>query len=238
VAAQLTRNQLFAIVNEVDATSTLFRHGFSILKEYRFASRDAEAVFVCMAGGAEKLLKLTVGMFAVDDGHGWPAQAAMRDAGHKITELDASARKMIDERVDRSTVPGVIRELLELTAANPGVWQIMATLERYATNGRFYNLDLLGGREQEDKSPQELWEELHMMVLDANPELLEQLAGAENDEARRTINGILMSTLGQWCELIYRSWVTGVCGPIAQEHSAALDLGHPEPRLKILNPDS
>jgi len=233
VATQLTRHQLFAIINEVDATSTLFRHGFSILREYRFASSDAEAVFVCMAGGTEKLLKLTVGMFAFDDGCGWPAQAAMRNAGHKITELDTSARNMIDERVDQSTVPGVIRELLELTTANPGVWQIMATLERYATNGRFYNLDLLGGRQQTDESPQALWEELHMMVVEANPQLLEQLAGAENDEARRTINEILMSTLGQWCELIYRSWVTGVCGSEAQKHSAALDLGHPEPRLRV-----
>lgn len=45
--------------------------------EYRFASRDTEAVFVCFAGGAEKLLKLTAGMFAVDDHEGWPTKATM-----------------------------------------------------------------------------------------------------------------------------------------------------------------
>lgn len=50
---------------------------------------------------------------------------------------------------------------------------MLETLERYAVDGRFYNLDLLGGRVQGKLSPQELWEQLQMTLLEANPEILD-----------------------------------------------------------------
>lgn len=226
----LDRDQGVALSYEIDATGTLFRHGLSILAEYRFAASDAEAVFVCFAGGTEKLLKLTYGLLAIDDGDEWPPQATMKDAGHRITELDRHVRTALAERVDRSTAPGLIAKLLDWTAGDPGIAQILATLERYATNGRFYNLDRLGGVEQPGESPQALWEELQMMVIDANPELLEQMAGPERDDARRTINRIIALSLGAWCELIQRSWITAVCGAEAQRWGFQLDLGHTVPK--------
>lgn len=226
----LDRLQSVALSHEIDAAGTLLRHGHAILSEYRFASRDAEAVFACLGGGAEKLLKLTVGLLAIAEGAPWPQQATMKDAGHRITGLDERVRRAIAERMDRSTAPGLIAKLLEWTGADPGISQILATLERYATNGRFYNLDRLGGLEQSGESPQALWDELHMMVIEANPKLLEQLANEERDDAQRTINRVIALSLGAWCELIARSWITGVCGAEAQRWSAQLDLGHEVPK--------
>jgi hypothetical protein len=49
-----SRAQDVALVREIDAASSLLRHGFAMLAEYRFALRDAEPVFDCLAGGAEK----------------------------------------------------------------------------------------------------------------------------------------------------------------------------------------
>jgi hypothetical protein len=118
--------------------------------------------------------------------------------------------------------------LLEWTGADPGIAQLLNTLERYATDGRFYNLDLLGGFEQ-GESPQNLWEELQQMVIEANPELLEQLAGEDRDVARGTMNRVLALSFGAWCELIKRSWATGVCGDEARTWSPQLDLGHEVP---------
>jgi hypothetical protein len=218
-----------ALSHEIDATSTLFRHGFAILREYTFASRDAEAVFVCLAGGAEKFLKLTVGVVAVDEGRGWPAKATLKKAGHRITELDDGVRETIARRAQLSSAPGLIANLLAATAADAGVKQALTTLERYATNGRFHNLDRLGGEATSDESPHDLWEELQQMVLEANPEVLEQLAGAGHREARIGINEILATSIGGWCELIRRSWITGVCGDQAQQWSYQLDLGHEAP---------
>jgi hypothetical protein len=78
-----TRAESAALSREIDAASSLLRHGFAILAEYRFASRDAEPVFACLAGGAEKLLKLTFGLATLDEGGGWPSKSTMQHAGHK-----------------------------------------------------------------------------------------------------------------------------------------------------------
>jgi len=230
----LNRHQSVALSHEIDAAGTLLRHGHAILAEYRFASRDAEAVFACLSGGVEKLLKLTVGVLALAEGAPWPQQATMKNAGHRITELDESVRTAIVQRTDRSTAPGLIASLLEWVRADPGHSQILATLERYATNGRFHNLDRLGGLQQRGESPQALWGELQAMVVDANPELLEQLAGDERDDAQRTINRVITLSLGAWCELIVRSWSTGVCGDEAQRWAAQLDPGHEPPRAALV----
>ncbi len=224
-----SRVESVALIREIDAASSLFRHGFAILADYRFASRDAEPVFVCLAGGAEKLLKLTFGLMTVDDGGGWPARAAMRNAGHKIVDLDTTVRGVLVQRQARSTAPGLIAQLLGMADGRPGVEQVLATLERYAVDGRFYNLDLLGGHTQGSESPQELWEELHMSILQANPETLEQLAGREHEQARQDVNDIIAAGLGVWCELRLRSWMTGVCGDDAGRLSSQLELGHPSP---------
>jgi hypothetical protein len=221
-----------ALSREIDAASSLLRHGFAILAEYQFASRDAEPVFACLAGGAEKLLKLSFGLSTVVDGGGWPPKATMQNAGHKIVELDGLVRALIVERRDRSTAPGLIAHLLEMTDGHPGILQTLATLERYAVDGRFYNLDLLGGGAQGKASPQELWSELELDIVEANPEMLEQLAGREREEARHTMNRIIAWSLGMWCELIRRSWMTGVFGETAVQWSSQLDLGHPPPRLQ------
>lgn len=67
-----------------------------MLADYRFASRDAEPVFACLAGGTEKLLKLTFGLVTVDGGGAWPSKATMQQAGHKIVELDATVRDLFE----------------------------------------------------------------------------------------------------------------------------------------------
>jgi hypothetical protein len=71
-----------ALSQEIDAAGTLLRHGHAILAQYRFAARDAEAVFVCLGGGAEKLLKLTLGLIQLDVDGMWPTKATMQRHSH------------------------------------------------------------------------------------------------------------------------------------------------------------
>jgi len=231
VPSELSPEQTAALSQEIDAASSLMRHGLAILTEYRFAARDAEPVLACLAGGAEKLLKLTYGLMCIDDGCQWPSKAAMRNAGHRIVDLDDTVRGMIDERRGRGSAPGLITRLLDLSEGHPGINQVLATLERYAVAGRFYNLDLLAGSAQGDGSPHDLWNELEMDIVEANPEMLEMLAGEDASVARRDMNKIIVGSVSIWCELLLRSWMTGVCGRTARGWSAQLDLGHAPPPI-------
>jgi hypothetical protein len=221
-----------ALSREIDAASSLLRHGFEILGGYRFASSDADPLFACLAGGTEKLLKLTFGLMTVDDGSYWPSKATMQGAGHKIVELDTTVRGLLVERQGRSSAPGLIAQLLDMTDRHPGVVQVLLTLERYAVNGRFFNLDLLGGRTQPNPAPEDLWAELERDIVEANPGMLDQVAARQHERFRQDMNGIIARSLGLWCELLARSWVTGVCGELAQECAPQLELGHPTPRVR------
>lgn len=152
--------RLRALSDEVDATSSLVRHGLAILGQYRHATRDADAIFVCLAGGAEKLLKLTVGLYATESAGAWPSKSVMQGIyGHDIVALDGKVRRLVTDLQAQSTAPGYIRELLEQVDANQYLGSILATLARYAIRGRFYNLDTLAEAPQPEDSPAQPWEE-------------------------------------------------------------------------------
>lgn len=221
---EVRRKRLRALSDEVDAASSLFQHGFRILQDYKFATRDADPLFVCLAGGSEKLLKLTLGLHEMEDTGSWPSAIVMQGFGHRITALDAQTRPLIRNRCAQSTAPGYIQQLLDEVGRDPYIKQILATLERYAVHGRFYNLDYLGDKPQPKASPAELWEELHQALLELRPELLVKLASSEWEEGRREINKIIEGSIRLWCELIARSWMTGVIGEQAKQWSFQLGL--------------
>src|SRR5215218_6093438 len=110
---------LKALSDEVDAASSLFHHGFRILRGYKFATRDADPLFVCLAGGSEKLLKLTLGLHKMEANGSWPSASIMQAFGHKITVLDSEARLLIRNRRTESTAPGYVQQLLDQVARDP-----------------------------------------------------------------------------------------------------------------------
>ncbi|MFI2651870.1 hypothetical protein [Micromonospora fulviviridis] len=220
--------KLHALSHEVDAVSALFRHGFAILAEYRFASRDAEPVFVCLAGGCEKLLKLTIGLHEIEMGRPWPPQGVMRNQwGHKITKLDERVREIIDDHASIGTASGYIRGLLKEVAEDAIVPQVLATVSRYAEQGRFYNLDALGDKVQPQPSPAQLWDELHETLLEERCDALAPLA-VNADQAweddRRELNAAIVDSMKRWCKLIASAWMTGVIGGEAKRYSSQLEL--------------
>lgn len=222
--AQIRMKRLKALSDEVDAASSLLQHGFRILQDYKFATRDADPLFVCLAGGSEKLLKLTLGLHEMEDTGSWPSATVMQGFGHQITALDAQVRPLIRNRCAQSTAPGYVQQLLDQVARDPYIEQILATLERYAVHGRFYNLDYLGDKPQPEASPAELWEELHQGLLELRPDLLAKLGSSEWEEGRQEINKIIGKSIRLWCDLIFRSWMTGVIGEQARQWSFQLGL--------------
>jgi hypothetical protein len=216
--------RLKALSDEIDAASSLFHYGFRILQDYKFATRDADPLFVCLAGGSEKLLKLTIGLHEMEDTDSWPSATVMQGFGHKITALDNQVRPLIRNACAQSTAPGYVQQLLDQVACDPYIEQILATLERYAVHGRFHNLDYLGDKPQPEASPAELWEELHQGLLELRPDLLAKLGSSEWEEGRQEINKIIGKSIRLWCELIARSWMTGVIGEQARQWSFQLGL--------------
>ncbi|HTU15614.1 MAG TPA: hypothetical protein VMF31_10475 [Solirubrobacterales bacterium] len=223
----LTREQEVALAYEIDALSTLFRHGFAALHSYRFALRDAEVIFACLSSGCEKFLKLTYGLLVLDETRSWPEKKAMMKIGHGISALNNEVCERIMKRRELSTAPGLVVELHEASRPNPGVILLLETFDRYASGGRFHNLDVLSSLPPSEESAHDLWEELSLIVIEANPEFLDELSGPSSGKVRSQMNEIIGKALGNWCELVRRAWLTGICGEVAKVHGHSLDLGNP-----------
>ena len=99
---------------------------------------------------------------------------------------------------------------------------LLSTFSRYATQGRFYNLDHLADSTQAEPSPAKLWEDMHQLLLQANPALLSDDAGR-----RPALNRLIREALATWCELIQRSWMTGVFGAEARLWGPQLTISDP-----------
>ncbi|WHT21882.1 hypothetical protein N8J89_12715 [Crossiella sp. CA-258035] len=222
--SDISSDKLRALADEVDAAASLLRHGQNVLKAYRFAAHDADTVFVCLAGGVEKLLKLSAGMRSLHDTGRWPSREVMKDEwGHNIVELDRYVRALVGQHRCDSTVPGLIAELLATVDADPHIKKILSTLGAYAQGGRFYNLDHLASAPQPHTSPRELWEELHRGLVNDHPELLNKLASpGTSKEARAALNDYIINSFAGWQELITRAWRTGVLGQEAKRWAPQL----------------
>jgi len=214
-----------ALMEEIDAARSLLQHGITILESYTYAGRDADAVFVCLAGGAEKLLKLSAGVASLDTTGTWPSKSVMINWGHDITQLNRHVRSLIIQYAFRSSAPGYIAELLAAVDKDPYIGALLDTLGAYAKQGRFYNLDHLADATQPGDPPGELWERLHRKLTEQNPELLTGLTMPDGwNQARTRLNQHIVMSIRSWRELIVRSWCTGVLGGVAKQWGPQLTL--------------
>lgn len=212
---------------EQDAAVSCLRRGWDVLADYRFAATEAEPLFVLLATGTEKLLKLTYGLTVQAESGSWPSQEAMGARGgwgHRVADLDAECRSLLRAGVDRAVYPHYVTGLLDALDADRYVVPWLTALQRYATNGRFYNLDHLADAVQRQPSPRVLWEELYNSVALADPQHT-QLIGrsqADWDALIQRTTSRLADSLWLWWETYYRAWVQGACGPEARRDSGTL----------------
>jgi hypothetical protein len=232
----MARPQLAALSKELDAAASLLAHGVRILQSDGYSVLDAPTVLACLATGAEKLLKLTIGMVAIEETGSWPDKKTMAERyRHAILALDRYARAAIMRRIDKSGAPGYIRELLSSVENDVVIGPVLEALDNYARQGRFYNLDMLADVPQVDPSPSELWHDgMETKILLADTSLLEEIADPKKYPAgRERLNRRIVASIEGWWELYYRAWLTGVVGSLAQMWAPQFDpKWHPVTRRK------
>jgi hypothetical protein len=206
---------------EIDEAMTLLAHGRYVLRNSRFAVPEEPIVFVCLAGGTEKLLKLTLGILGAETAGSWPDVSSWR---HRISSMDEECRRLVRERLHRATHPAFVAQLLDAVEANPITPAVLGVVTTYAVNGRFHNLDTLGGAAPSSPSPKELWDELERTLLVADPELLAQIANPRaGDEALTELCARIDAAIAEWQTLYWRAWQHGVLGAVGRTWSGRLD---------------
>ncbi|MFG1723225.1 hypothetical protein ACGFII_31860 [Micromonospora chalcea] len=158
--------------NEANDAAVLFSHGLAITENINRDYTAAVAAMSLLALGAEKLLKLTVGLAHLDRGDPWPRQGYMRrDLGHRVATADKTARDLLN--LNRGTAPGDVQEKAAQVDGDKVLAVALAALERFGDTGRFYFLDSLGEQPQTERAPHFLWLDMVSEIMTAEPGLIE-----------------------------------------------------------------
>ncbi|GID29133.1 hypothetical protein [Paractinoplanes brasiliensis] len=208
--------------NEANDAASLFSHGLAITAGIRRDYHDAVAAMSLLALGTEKLVKLTIGIARVDRGEGWPSRRDMRNLGHGIVAADGHARATLD--LSRSTAPVHLDELRRAVEADPVVTVVLAALERFGENGRFFFLDSLGDSPQQTTSPHMLWAGMVSSIMRADPQMTARMTTPEEMESRADLNEVIVASLTGWWEFYRAAWTTGAIGENAKKYSQTLRL--------------
>ena len=141
-----------ALIRECNDAASLFSRGLSATRAIRTDYIDAVVVMSLLALGAEKMLKLTIGLARRDQGEGWPPSDYMRnDIGHRVLKADQIARPLLDRHA--GTAPGLLDDMKSHISRDRVLSNVLNALERFGVAGRSYYLDILADNPRSRKHP-------------------------------------------------------------------------------------
>lgn len=220
----LTQQQTVLVTMEVESSMNLLRDGRTALRTMTFAIRGADATFALLSLGVEKLLKLSVGLAALEDTGIWPG-GKLRSYLHKVVKLDSDVRELMTAGLGRAAQPASLeRAVLALDADT--VWpKIREGLDRYGSGGRYHYLDWVTSQPPFD-SPRGYWNEIETEALVAHPAirtLFSSTAPGDFEEARRLTNEAMVASLNVWWSAVHEAWQQGALGAEARAMSSGID---------------
>jgi hypothetical protein len=222
--------RMLTLEAEAASAASLARTGLTLLRNMG-SQGDADPVLVCLSTAAEKMLKLTIGLAALEQHGEWPSKAEMQAFSHNILKLNSQAMSEIATRIDDAVHAPVVwqavKDSLDIAWTEP----LLTALANYGGGGRFYNLDSLAGAQQPHPSPPLLWWDMEIGILGHRPEVLETppVPHASMAEARRPLNAHTAKGFSSWWDSYFLAWRHGVIGEDARALSTTIKLHAQQP---------
>ena len=211
---------------EAASARSLAAQGIELLRGLDSVAINPDPVLACLSLAAEKMLKLTIGLGALDQGKGWPSRGQMTGYGHTIGKVNEQVMLLCMENLhlaEHRPVP-VMAALgsLDMTWTAP----LLAALANYGDGGRLYILDNLANDRQRHPSSVEIWAAMEEEVIAKHPEVLYHLAAGTgtNREARGPMNRHLARAFSAWWNFYSTAWKHGVVGERGKRLGPALSL--------------
>jgi hypothetical protein len=211
--------------NEANDARSLFSHGLAVTRDMRRDYHSAAAAMSLLALGAEKLLKLTIGLAKVNDGHPWPSTNYMKRIGHKVATADRKARQLID--LQSASTTGELARMRDEVDGDKVLAAGLKALERFGNEGRFYFLDSLGEDPQDERAPHMMWVEMGNLMVTDRPDILAKISAEDEGirlNGRAEGNALFVDSLTRWWEFYRTVWAMGVIGEPARQFTTTLRL--------------
>jgi hypothetical protein len=214
----LSQLQAMNLIQESDSAKHLLAYGTRALRTAAFIDTTRDPIMTMLSIGVEKLLKLGLGLMHVEDNRVWlPARVLKNDYRHDLIKMESLLREAIRDKLDRATHRHFVDQALAAVDAD-SVWPpLVAALNRYGQEGRFYYLDALAENPQREESPQTFWDAAERVALEHEPQLnglFERMLNdfSLSDEFNRNLNNRMADSLQRFWDLVTMAAVQGVLG--------------------------
>lgn len=203
---------------ESDSAKHLLAYGVRTLRTAAFIETTRDPIMTMLSIGAEKLLKVALGLLHVEDHRQWlPLQVLKNEYRHDLVKMEELLRETIRVRADRATHRFYVDQAL-ITIDGDAVWRpLVAALNRYGQEGRFYYLDALADNPQREESPQSFWDAAERAALESDADLNMLFTRmmsdySLSDEFYQRLNARVADSLERWWDLVAMAAVQGVLG--------------------------
>lgn len=206
------------LIQESDSAKHLLAYGVRALRTAAFVETTRDPIMTMLSIGVEKMLKLGLGLNHIAETRAWlPLNVLKNEYRHNIVKMEALLRAAIRDNVGRATHRFWVDEALAAVENDP-VWPpLVAALNRYGQEGRFYYLDALAENPQREDSPQVFWDGAERVALENEPELEalfhRMIADYSfSDGFYRRLNARMADSVQRYWDLVAMAGVQGVLG--------------------------
>lgn len=219
--AELTPEQSFALIDELETAAKLTQHGMDALHGLDAANDFHHLPMQLLSQGFERLLKVTYALVIREHSGELPTVAEFRRRyGHDLTKINSALIDLVASNDEYANRPAV-RDDLDFLSNDPHLARVLKLLSSFGTWSRYYNLGVLldpSSATGED-DPALAWQEIEREALGRMPEGLDRLGQpAEQADLFQEIYEEISKTLDRFTRAISRMWTLGPLGPEGQRH--------------------
>ena len=205
-------------LQESDSAKHLLAYGIRALRTAAFIETTRDPIMTMLSIGVEKMLKIGLGLDYLATNRVWlPLAVLKNDYRHNLVKMEALLRDAIRDNVGRATHRYYIDQALAAVESDPVWMPLVAALNRYGQEGRFYYLDALAENPQREESPQVFWDAAERVALENEPELNDLFRKMVDDfslseEFYSKLNSRMADSLQRYWDLVAMAGVQGVLG--------------------------
>ncbi len=215
---ELSKLQEINLIQETDSAKHLIAYGIQSLRTAAFIETTRDPIMTMLSIGIEKALKLGLGLLHVEENRTWlPARVLKNEYRHDLVKMESLLREAIRTNTARATHRYWVDEALAAVDTDL-VWPaLVAALNRYGQEGRFYYLDALADNPQREESPQVFWDAAERVALESDPTLkglFDRMMRdySLSDEFYRKLNERMADSLQRFYDLMSMAAIQGVVG--------------------------
>ena len=224
----LTQQQGILLATELQSATNLLRDGRNTLRAMTYASRGTDSVYALLSLGAEKLLKVSIGLAGLEATGEWPSKQ-LRAFSHGVIDLDDEVRSLMKLNASRAEHRGYTDTALAALESD-AVWPLLREgLKNYGSGGRYHYLDWISTEPAFD-SPRAYWQSIESEVFTQQPDLFALFSSSkpgDSEAARQRTNDAIVASLNSWWGTIHTFWAQGAFGVDARMMSSEIDPGGP-----------